>query len=389
MASKFDTGLILAACLTLLIIESLRQPGLPAAADIPIHLYRTMEYQQAWSEGVILPRWAPNLAFGYGYPLFVFAPPLPYWLGLAFHALGLSFANALKALIILTMLLYATGMYLLARDLLNSVQAGLIAATAYIFAPFALREALLYGGNLPQLLAIGFFPWTLWAMSRIKSNNSSWIILSALFYSNILLSHLFHALIFTPVMVLFGVMLAFCRTGILPVRSEQARCLSYNLLPIPLAWLLTAFFWLPALVERSITRAQADIYLQKSPFFIRYPHWTELVAWIYPLDARAANPYVPLTLGIITLSLAIIGVTGQILLAIKSKILVTDYKSVASENSTSYFLPPTSYLLPPTSYYRLWKKAKLPSKLNDLTPKWIKLPIGKITPLKLSQPTAS
>ncbi len=300
---KPDSSLILTACLTLFIMQSLQQPGLPAAADIPIHLYRTMEYQQAWSPGVIIPRWSPNLAFGYGYPLFIFAPPLPYLLGLAFHTVGLTFETSLKAVLMLTVLLYAIGMYLLARDLLNSVQAGLISAVAYVYAPFALRESLLYGGNIPQFLAIGLFPWTLWAMTRAnrtKNKNLSWIILSAFFYANIILSHLFHALIFTPAIIgflIFGF-------SINP-KSKIAF--------LPLGLLLTAFFWLPAFMERYFTRAQTDIYLQKSPFFIRYPHWTELVAWIYPLDARAANPYVPLTLGVVTLSLAMLGVGGQIL----------------------------------------------------------------------------
>jgi hypothetical protein len=72
--------------------------------------------------------------------------------------------------------------------------------------------------------------------------------------------------------------------------------------------LLSAFFWVPAFIERAYTRAQADIYLVKSPFFVRYPHWSELVAWIEPLDFRAANPYAPLTLGVVTLILAAFGI---------------------------------------------------------------------------------
>lgn len=86
--SKFDAGSLLTAVLTLFISQNLFQPGLPTLADLPIHLYRTLEYGQAWSAGVIIPRWAPNLAYGYGYPLFIFAPPLPYWLALLFQLPG-------------------------------------------------------------------------------------------------------------------------------------------------------------------------------------------------------------------------------------------------------------------------------------------------------------
>ncbi len=409
---RLDAGLLLAALLTLFIIQNLLQTGLPTLADLPIHLYRTLEYGHAWAAGVIVPRWASNLAYGYGYPLFVFAPPLPYWLGLAFYALGFSLETAFKILIILTILLYAIGMYLLARDLLRSVEAGLVAATAYVFAPFALREALLYGGNVPQFLAIGLFPWTLWAMVRAAQAHSwIWTVLAACFYAGVLLSHLFQALIFTPVVGVFGLILL-----ILPVvrvqssefrsqksefRSQKSEFRSqssefrvqksefrsqssefrsqepgidsqqpadkstsisssvhnslftihysqfFPLVPIPLGLLLAAFFWLPAFTERVFTRAQTDIYLAKSPFYVRYPYWTELVAWILPLDARAANPYVPLTLGVVTLALAVLG----FLLVIKEWSLVIKAKSFPDQRAQHSPSPLTPHPSPPV--YRL------------------------------------
>ncbi len=333
-APRLDAALLITLLLTLFIVQSLLQPGLPTTtADLPIHLYRTLEYERAWSPGVVAPRWAPNLAYGYGYPLFLFAPPLPYLIGLGFHALGLTIADALKTLIIFTIPLYAIGMYLLVRDLLGRVEAGLVAATAYTFAPFALRESLLYGGNVPQFLAIGLFPWTLWAMVRAaKTRRWRWTVLAAMVYAGVILSHLFQALIFTPVVALFGLLLLWPwfaqrkgkgeKTSPLPL-SPPAPLLSSTpapwqpLLTIPLGLLLSAFFWLPAFIERSYTRAQADIYLQKSPFFVRFPHWRELVAWIQPLDARAANPYVPLTLGVVTLVLAGLGLLAGLRLWLK------------------------------------------------------------------------
>lgn len=316
--NKIDAGLVLAGLFGLFVIQNLLQPGLPTVADLPIHLYRTLEFKEAWAPGVIVPRWAPNLAYGYGYPLFIFAPPLPYLLGLAFLWPGLSIEAALKLVIVLSILLYAGGMYLLARDILNSAAAGLVAAAAYLFAPFALREALLYGGNVPQLLAIGFFPWTLWAMTGAARQRSwGWVGLAALFYAAVLLSHLFQALIFTAVAGLYGLLswgYAAGRAGkpVWPVGWVRHLQAAAPLLGLLLGLLLSAFFWLPAFVERAFTRAQASIYLEKSPFFVRYPHWPELVAWIQPLDSRAANPYVPLTLGVVTLVLAGLGLAAAL-----------------------------------------------------------------------------
>lgn len=337
---NLDSGWLLISLLALFIVQPLLQPGLPAAADYAIHLYRTMEYQQAWAPGVIVPRWAPNLAYGYGYPLFIFAPPLPYMMGLLFHQLGFSIETALKLLIILTIWLYGSGMYLLARDISGIRAVGVVAGVAYAFAPFALREVLLYGGNIPQYLAIGLFPWPLWALTRFSiSQDFRWVIFTAVTYAAIILSHLFHALIFTPVLGAYCLMLlgagwfskkqgnqaesssspssTSTQTPPLPNRDrgtggegrfQRIAHLIALLTPIPLALLISAFSWLPAFIERFNTRAQSDIYLEKSPFFIRYPQWPELISWIPPLDSRAANPYVPLTLGVVTLILAGFGV---------------------------------------------------------------------------------
>jgi uncharacterized membrane protein len=112
-------GLILVGLLVLLAVSPLLPPGLPSIADAPIHLFRTMEMVSAWADGVYYPRWAPNLAFGYGYPIFNFAPPLPYFIAGAFHVLGFSLETSIKLLAVLCMAIYGFGMYLFVRNVLG------------------------------------------------------------------------------------------------------------------------------------------------------------------------------------------------------------------------------------------------------------------------------
>ena len=165
-------GLILVGLLVLLAISPLLSPGLPSVADAPIHLFRTMEMVSIWADGIYYPRWAPNLAFGYGYPLFDFAPPLPYFIAGAFHVIGFSLETSIKLLAILCLAFYGVGMYLFARNVLGE-RGALLAAAAYLYTPFRFREILLYGGNYPQILAIGLFPWVLWAFERIIADGRS------------------------------------------------------------------------------------------------------------------------------------------------------------------------------------------------------------------------
>ena len=42
------------------------------------------------------PRYSGNLNFGYGYPLFNFAYPFPYYIGIVIHMLGFGFVDTIK-----------------------------------------------------------------------------------------------------------------------------------------------------------------------------------------------------------------------------------------------------------------------------------------------------
>jgi hypothetical protein len=306
LPARLDPGLLLAGLLALFVIHPLLQPGLPGSADTPIHFYRTLEFARSWAPGVVYPRWAPDLAYGYGHPLWDFAPPLPYLIPLALHAAGLSLEASLKGLVILTALGYALGAYLFVRDSLGP-KAGLVGAAIYTLAPFALREALLYGGNYPQYLAIGLYPWVLWSLGRVKRRGGSPnIVLTAIFYGGVILSHIFHALILTPVAAAYALALWLSD-------RRDVRRLGASALALGLGLLGTAFFWLPALVERTFTHSTEDVYLHVSPFYLRFLSWRELLAWPQALDARSANPWVPFSLGLAALLLGALGLLALLL----------------------------------------------------------------------------
>ncbi len=319
----FDPGLAVVALLVLIAATPLLEPGLPDVADAPIHLFRTAEWVRNWQAGILIPRWSPYLAYGYGYPLFVFAPPLPYILAGSLHLLGLSLTSSIKLLSVGCFALGGFGMYALVRAHLDA-RAAVVAAAAYIFAPFLLREAYLYGGNYPQLLAISLFPSVLWAFDRVmEADRTGRILLAAGLYSALILSHNFHSLLFTPVLILYVVISTLARRRWGQIRPQQeedadssSRGLGGGLLRAGLAmgmglgW--TTYFWLPALVERRWTRALEDFYVEVSPFRLRFLGVGDLLGLPEALDARAANPSLPFTLGIAIVALGSAGLVATI-----------------------------------------------------------------------------
>jgi hypothetical protein len=284
-------------------IAPLVRPGLPSVADAVIHFFRTAEWVRVWGAGVLYPRWSPNLAFGYGFPLFIFAPPLPYAIAGSLYEVGLSLATAIKTLPALSFVLMGVGMYLCVRDVFGA-KAGVVSAAAFAYAPFTLREAYIYGGNYPQLLAIAIFPWLLWTFRRAALNGRPVdVTAAAVAYAALITSHLFHAMIFTPVIAVYALGLALTgrlEHGTLPDSQAVARPWSVGLRSAAAGLLglaLSAAFWAPALYERRWSVANEAFYLTRSVFALRFLSFRELLASPQPIDSRAANPYIPFALG--------------------------------------------------------------------------------------------
>jgi len=308
----FDWGWIAVLASLAFAAYPLLQPGLPSVADATIHLFRTAEWVRIWQDGVLYPRWSPNLAFGHGFPLFIFAPPLPYIIAGALHLLGLSLEVSLKALPLLGFVLMGVGMYLLVRDVLDDWRAGVVSAAAFVYAPLQLREAYLYGGNYPQFLAIAMFPWVLWTFRRtVLYNRLGDLLVAAMAYAALTLSHNFHAFIFTPVVAVYLI-------GLVAIERRWRniwRAVAAGVLGLA----LSAAFWLPALHERQWTLAHEGFYVVRSNFQLRFLSWRELLAWPSALDANAANPYLPFALGWGTIILAALGLLALLLVRTLSR----------------------------------------------------------------------
>src|SRR5205085_11514413 len=81
------------------------------------HLYRLFELDRALRAGDLYPRWAPEFALGYGYPVFDFYPPLLLYLAAPFALAGLGPIAALDIGQLVAALTASAGAYLLGRDL--------------------------------------------------------------------------------------------------------------------------------------------------------------------------------------------------------------------------------------------------------------------------------
>jgi hypothetical protein len=289
--------------LSLVAIYPLFQGSLPCSDDAAFHLLRLTQLDRLLREGVLYSRWAPDMAQGYGLPFFNFYAPLSYYLAEFASLLAQNLNLGMRLALALGFYLTGVTTYLLARDHFSR-RAALVAAVAAMYAPY-LAFDVYFRGNLAESLAWPLMPLALWAMGRLaRTSQARWLALTAVSYAAILLTHNVFSLIFSPLLALYGIWEVFNRQSpIVGRRSSVVNCFAALLLGLG----LSAFFWLPAIVERTLVHSDR---LLVPPIFVYWGNFLTLGEIFTPpqtVHPDLINPSPARALGLVPLLLALPG----------------------------------------------------------------------------------
>ncbi|MFH1705720.1 MAG: 6-pyruvoyl-tetrahydropterin synthase-related protein [Patescibacteria group bacterium] len=167
-----------------------------------LQMMRQLQLEKCFSDRQIPCRWVPDMGYGYGYPLFNFYPPLPYYVGQLFRWIGFSFADTAKALFSLQFFLSGITMFVLAANLWGS-WGGLLSAVFYIWAPYHSVDVFVRGA-MNEAWAFVWFPLIFWAAKKlVESEKTKYLVWMAFSYAMLLLSHNVMTMIFTPAMIVW------------------------------------------------------------------------------------------------------------------------------------------------------------------------------------------
>jgi len=288
--------------LGLLAVQPLVKPAMTCSDDGGHYLVRFVEFDHCLRQGTPWPRWTPDLVYGHGYPLFNFFSPLSFYPAEFFHLLGLNFAQAWNAALALYILLAGMTMYLFVKDLFGETAAW-VAAVAYMYAPYQLYNVL-NRGNLGEALALPLLPLILWTFRRLLIRGKiCYLVLSALSYAALVLTHNVISLVFTPFLLLYAGAL-----WLLKRRIPRPLLLIGAALLLALG--LSAFFWLPAFFEKQWVK----IHLAYTPAGMNYRYnflsLGELLSLPTPVHTSLMNPAPPRSLGLVQLTLALLAMAG-------------------------------------------------------------------------------
>ena len=305
------------------VLQPLAGGDLTCGYDDAFHLYRAVQIARLWDDGILFSRWAPDMALGLGFPLFVFASPFPPSLVALVHRLGAAWPVALNMVFALGLLIGCAGMFWLTATLVGpsrseagrseaarseagrrsrAMGAGLVAAVAYAYAPFQAYDVF-NRGSLWEAFAWAFPPLVLLGLHRWSVNRDRrFLLLGVGAFAAMVLSHHLFAFLFAPVFGLWVIASALSRRSwAVLLRGAMLGILGLG---------ITAFFWLPAVAERSLV--QTGRLLGTWVFDYRYNFLSvgDMLALPRRADPSLLNDWPEKALGLVPVLLALLSLSA-------------------------------------------------------------------------------
>jgi hypothetical protein len=321
--------------------------------DSPFLLFRLHQLVTGLQDGAFPVRWMPDAALGLGYPFFNYYAALPYYLAAGFKFAGLAYVQSIELTQLLGFLLAGWGVYTWVHQAGYSRPAAWLAAAAYSFAPFHLVNVYVRGDSLSEFWAFAWYPLILLAALRL-ARRPSWrrALPLALAYAALVLTHNISALIFTPFLGLYVVGLLAIRDWRLEIRVSQApisnlqsplALILHSLLALALAVCLSAFFWLPALLEGGYGQLGpvTQGYFNYAEHFRGFNLVQTSLLFNYDIGAQGGGP-TPFALGLVQAMLIVAGLAGLGLSALRGRFNPHDVFAVVGLAGATFMITPLS-----------------------------------------------
>ena len=283
-------------------------------------MYDDMQVARVWQmdkcfrDFQIPCRWVPDLGLGYGYPLYIYYAPLPYYIMEVIHLIGFSFIASVKTGFILSVLLSAIFFYCFSKNFFNK-WVSIVTTSLYIFVPY--RASSIYvRGSMGEawgmaIVAILFSSFENFYKHR---NTKSGIIFSLAVFS-FFISHNITIVMFLPIFTVWiSLRLIFGRSQIKMIRNA----ILFFLLGLG----LSSFFILPLIFERNLVHIET----LTSGYFGYLQHFLNLkqifisLNWGYGPSILGPSDDALLGIGVIHSIVAILGFMSIYIMHKKQKI---------------------------------------------------------------------
>lgn len=242
-------------------------PGFYEPQDLH-HVADIYQMVRAIGSGQLPPRLGPDFMFGHGYPLFNFYYPLPFYLGALFFFLIGSLTISFKLVFVLIILVSALGMYLFLKEFLDEFSS-LVGSLLFLYTPY--RAVQIYvRGAIGEALALAILPVFAWSMVKLlKKPTHKVVALAGLLGGVFILSHNYFWALAAPWLVTLIFTLEY---------KNKVGSIAKLILAAVSALALSAYWWLPALIEQKLVSGVTPF-----PLIDHFPFISQLIipSWGY------------------------------------------------------------------------------------------------------------
>lgn len=220
---------------------------------------RVFEMEKALSHGMFPVRWSQDLGYGYGYPIFNFYSPLPYYIGGFFVLAGFDVLLATKLMFVFGILFSGLSMFLFSNKFFG-IKAGLVSAVIYMYFPYHAVNIYVRGA-VGEFFAYAFLPlvflgiYSLIEKTKEKNlfiNNIGEILIIALSIFLLATSHNLSLFMLLLILLPFFILSFF-------LAKSKKLFLTVAFFSIILGLALSSFYIIPAFSEMKYTNVASQV----------------------------------------------------------------------------------------------------------------------------------
>jgi len=206
-------------------------PGFFVSDDGTWMIVRFSAFYDALRHGEFPVRFLPRINFGYGYPVADFLYPLFLYIGIPIKLLGFHFVTTIKIILGLSLLFSGIFSFLWLRTKFSEISS-VVGAIIYTLFPYHVWDVY-KRGSVGEVLALAIVPFI---FLQIEKRNIS---LAGFAVALLIPAHNVVALLFLPVIFLYVLIKKY---------SLKEICMLFLI-----GFGISAFFWLPALIDKQYT----------------------------------------------------------------------------------------------------------------------------------------
>ncbi len=250
-------------------------PGFYEPQDLH-HIADIYQMVRAFGSHQVVPRLGPDYIFGYGYPLFNFYYPLPFYIGALFFSLAGTLTESLKLVFVFGILTSVVGMYLFLREFFDE-WASMAGTVLFLYTPY--RAVQIYvRGAIGEALALCLLPLFLWAIIKvIKKSDMLSVFVMGIVGAFFILSHNYFWFLSVPYIGTF-IIAAY-------LRRINLKILVRLLIGVLISFGISFYWWFPALFEQKLVSATTPF-----PLIDHFPFIKQLIEPFWGYGASLWGP---------------------------------------------------------------------------------------------------